>query len=159
MQYYAVIAAVVILDQIVKKAVAASMALGESLPVIHDVFHITYIHNMGAAFSLMEGFRVVLILVPLVVIAAAAIYIFKKRKKAHSMLLLSLAFIAGGGLGNVIDRAAFGYVVDYFDFRVFPIFNIADIFVCVGCGLLVVYMLFVDGKVSKKQGDGKRENL
>lgn len=159
MQYYAIIAAVVILDQIVKKAVAANMVLNESIPVIPDFFHITYIHNMGAAFSLMEGFRILLILLPLLVIMAAMIYMFKKRKKAHSLLLVSLAFIAGGGLGNVIDRVALGYVVDYFDFRVFPIFNIADIFVCVGCGLLVVYMIFLDGKVSKKQGDGKRDGL
>lgn len=159
MQYYAIIAAIVILDQIVKRAVDANLVLNESIPVIPDFFHITYIHNMGAAFSLMEGFRLLLILLPLLVIVVAMIYMFKMRKKAHGLLLLSLTFIAGGGLGNVIDRLAFGYVVDYFDFRVFPIFNIADIFVCVGCGLLVVYMIFLDGKVSKKQGDGKKGGL
>lgn len=70
------------------------------------------------------------------------------------MLLLSLAFIAGGGLGNVVDRVFFGYVVDYFDFRVFPIFNIADIFVCVGCALLVIYVLFIEGKHFKEGQDG-----
>lgn len=145
MQYYMIIAAIVILDQIVKKAVTVYMELNESLPVITDVFHITYIHNTGAAFSLMEGFRFLLIALPLLVILAALIYLFKKRKEARPALLLSLSFIAGGGLGNVIDRIALGYVVDYFDFRVFPIFNIADIFVCAGCALLVIYMLFMDG--------------
>ncbi len=154
MQYYIVIAAIIIADQIVKNAVASNMELNESIPVIADVFHITYIHNTGAAFSLMEGLRILLILLPLLVILAALIYMFKKRKSAHPMLLLSLAFIAGGGLGNVVDRVFFGYVVDYFDFRVFPIFNIADIFVCVGCALLVIYVLFIEGKHFKEGQDG-----
>lgn len=153
--YYILIAAIVILDQAVKKIVTASMALGESIPVFSQVFHITYIRNQGAAFSLMEGFRVFLILLPAVVIVAAMIYIFKKRKTAHPLLLTSLSCIVGGGLGNLIDRLVFGYVVDYLDFRVFPIFNVADIFVCVGCGLLIVYMLFIDGK----KENGKRDSL
>ena len=54
---------------------------------------------------------------------------------------LSIAFICGGGLGNLIDRIVQGYVVDLFDFRVFPVFNIADIFICVGCGLLLLDVL------------------
>lgn len=122
------------------------MALGESLPVISQVFHITYIRNTGAAFSLMSDFRLLLILIPALVILAAGIYIFRKRKSAHPLLLTALAFISGGGLGNVIDRVLFGYVVDYLDFRVFPVFNIADIFVCLGCGLMIIYILFFDGK-------------
>lgn len=151
MYYFLIIAAIIVLDQAVKKAVTFFMDLNESLPVIDQVFHITYIRNTGAAFSLMEGFRILLILVPVMVILAAGIYIFKKRKSAHPLLLSSLAFICGGGLGNVIDRAFYGYVVDYLDFRVFPIFNIADIFVCAGCGLMILYILFFDGKKRGKQ--------
>ena len=79
------------------------------------------------------------------------VYIFVKRHTAHPALLVSLAFIAGGGLGNVIDRALFGYVVDYLDFRVFPVFNIADIFVCAGCALLVIYIIFIDGRKASAQ--------
>ncbi|MCQ4637899.1 signal peptidase II [Anaerovorax odorimutans] len=153
--YYILIAAIIVLDQIVKKVVTSCMALGESIPVFSQVFHITYIRNQGAAFSLLEGFRGFLILLPAVLILAALVYIFKKRRTAHPLLLTSLSFIAGGGLGNVIDRAAFGYVVDYLDFRVFPIFNVADIFVCLGCGLLIVYMIFIDGK----KEHGKRNSL
>lgn len=153
--YYIVIAAIIVFDQFVKKAITATMALNESIPVIGDIFHITYIQNRGAAFSLMEGFRIFLILLPAALIVAAVIYIFRKRKAAHPLLLLSLSFISGGGLGNVIDRLFFGYVVDYLDFRVFPIFNVADIFVCLGCGLLIIYIIFVDGKAAKaKNGKG-----
>ncbi|MCB6992521.1 signal peptidase II [bacterium 210820-DFI.6.37] len=146
MYYYLIIAAVIVLDQAVKKIVTLSLSLNESIPVISQIFHITYIRNTGAAFSLMAGFRLLLILIPVLVILAAGIFIFRKRKTAHPLLLTSLAFISGGGLGNVIDRALFGYVVDYLDFRVFPVFNIADIFVCLGCGLMIVYILFFDGK-------------
>lgn len=159
MYNYVIIAAIIVLDQAVKKAVTAAMTLHESIPVINHVFHITYIQNTGAAFSLMEGFRLLLILLPAVLILAAMVYMFVKRKTSHPMLLLSLAFICGGGLGNVIDRAVLGYVVDYLDFRVFPIFNVADIFVCLGCGLLVIYLLFLDGKASEKNKNDKRNNL
>ena len=61
-------------------------------------------------------------------------------------MMTSVALIAGGGIGNLVDRISLGYVVDYLDFRVFPIFNLADIAVCVGCGLLIVYVMFIDGK-------------
>ena len=146
MYYFLIIIAVIILDQIIKKAVVASMALYESIPVIQDVFHITYIQNKGAAFSIMEGQINFLILLPMVMIIAAVIFMLVMRKKGHPVLMTSVALIAGGGIGNLIDRIALGYVVDYLDFRVFPIFNLADIAVCVGCGLLVLYVLLIDGK-------------
>jgi len=122
------------------------MALYESIPVIQDVFHITYIHNTGAAFSIMAGQISLLILLPLFMIIAAVVFMFVMRKKGHPMLMTSVALIAGGGVGNLIDRMMLGYVVDYLDFRVFPIFNLADIAVCIGCGLLILYVLFFDGK-------------
>lgn len=156
MRYYLIIAAIIIADQAVKKAVTQGMALNETIPLIDGVFHLTYIRNTGAAFSLMEGFRGLLILLPAVLIAAAMVYMFVKRKTAHLSLHLSLAFIAGGGIGNLIDRTRQGYVVDYLDFRVFPVFNVADIFVCLGCGLLIVYILFFDGK-AKRGKEPKKE--
>lgn len=159
MYYYLIIAGIIAADQAVKKMVSDSMALNETIPIINNIFHITYIRNTGAAFSIMEGFRALLIVLPAVLIAAAMVYIFLKRKKTHPAVLLSLAFIAGGGLGNVIDRAALGYVVDYLDFRVFPVFNIADIFVCLGCGLLIVYILILDGKATKEKKNGKGNKL
>lgn len=151
MYYFLIILAVVILDQIIKKLVVGSMALYESIPVLQDIFHITYIHNTGAAFSIMEGLRAVLILLPLVMIVAAIVFMIIKRRSAHPMLMTSVAMIAGGGIGNLIDRIFYGYVVDYLDFRVFPIFNLADISVCVGCGLLILYVLFIDGKQNNER--------
>lgn len=159
MYYYLMIAAIVVLDQIVKRVVVSVMAQGESIPVVDQIFHITYIQNTGAAFSLMEGFRILLIALPVAVILAAMVFLFLKRKSAHPVLLTSLSFICGGGLGNVIDRARSGYVVDYLDFQVFPIFNAADVFVCLGCGLLLLYVMVLDGKGSRKKQDGKRDHI
>lgn len=146
MYYFLIIIAAIAIDQLIKLYIVQSMELYESIPVLQDIFHITYIRNTGAAFSMMEGFRGFLIILPFLMILAAIIFMFIKRKTGHPLLLTSVALIAGGGIGNLIDRVIYGYVVDFLDFRVFPIFNAADIFVCVGCGLLVLYVLFIDGK-------------
>ena len=153
MYYFLIIVAAVAVDQLIKKLGVSTMALHETIPVLEDIFHITYIRNTGAAFSIMEGQLSVLILLPVVMIAAAVVFMIIKRKTAHPLLMISVAMIAGGGIGNLIDRIALGYVVDYLDFRVFPIFNVADIFVCVGCGLLILYVLFIDGKQDGKRND------
>jgi len=153
MYYFILIIAAVAVDQLIKKLVVDTMALYETIPVLQDIFHITYIRNTGAAFSIMEGQLSFLILMPVVMIAAAVVFMIIKRKTAHPLLMTSLAMIAGGGIGNLIDRVALGYVVDYLDFRVFPIFNAADIFVCVGCGLLILYVIFIDGKQDGKRND------
>lgn len=154
MYYFLIIIAAVIVDRIIKKAVVSTMVLYETIPVIQDVFHITYIRNTGAAFSMMDGKTNFLILLPLVLVICAIIYMFIKRKNGHPLMMTSVALVAGGGIGNIIDRITQGYVVDYLDFRVFPIFNLADICVCVGCGLLILYVLFIDGRKN-----GKRNNI
>lgn len=149
MIYYLIAAAVIAADRIVKHVVSSDMYAGETIPVIEDVFHITYIQNRGAAFSLMEGQRLFLIALPVAAIAAAFVLLFIKRKSWSRLLCISIAFICGGGIGNLIDRIYLGFVVDMFDFRVFPVFNVADIFICVGCGLLLIYILFFDRKKSE----------
>ena len=146
--YILIIVIAVALDQLVKYLVVHGMALGESIPVIDGVFHITRFHNTGAAFSSFEGQRILLIALPCVLIAAGLIYMWR-HKDASRMLLIPVAMIIGGGIGNLIDRACLGYVVDMFDFRVFPIFNVADSFVTVGCILLCIYILFFSERDKK----------
>ncbi|MFQ8601696.1 MAG: signal peptidase II [Anaerovoracaceae bacterium] len=149
MIYYFIIAAVIIFDRAIKYIVSSKLMIGETVPVIENIFHITYVQNRGAAFSLMEGEGLFLIGLPAAVITAALIALFLKRKKWSRLLNLSVAFICAGGLGNLIDRVSQGYVVDMFDFRVFPVFNIADIFICAGCGLLLIEVLFAERKREK----------
>lgn len=126
--------------------VVSGMQPWETIPIIENVFHFTYVQNTGAAFSMWQEQWVVLVLLPLVVIAAGFVLMILKRNKWDKLMLIAIAFICGGGLGNLIDRMTLGYVVDLFDFRVFPVFNIADIFICVGCGLMILDVLFFERK-------------
>lgn len=149
MVYYLIAASVIVFDRVVKYLVVSNLNPWETIPVIEDIFHFTYVQNKGAAFSMWEGQWLVLEALPLAVIAAGLVLLFRKRKSWDKLMLASIAFICGGGLGNLIDRMSLGYVVDIFDFRVFPVFNIADIFICTGCGLMVLDILFFERKHNK----------
>ena len=151
MVYFIIIAAVILLDRVVKWAVSTNMEVGETIPLIENVFHITYVQNQGAAFSLMEGKTVILLVLPAVVMTAGIILLVIKRSTWHPMLCTGIAFVCAGGVGNFVDRALSGYVVDMFDFRVFPVFNVADIFVCAGCGAILFYVMVMDGRKGKRQ--------
>ena len=150
--YYIAILALVGLDWLTKYWIQTSMALNDTIPVIDGIFHITYIHNYGAAFSILQGKQSFLLIVTGIAMTAILAYmvIGQIKKKAAPMELWSLALILAGGIGNFIDRVRFGYVVDFFDFRIWPIFNVADIAVCCGCGLLVFYVLIWEPRMQKK---------
>ena len=146
MVYYLIAAAIVLLDRIIKKLVVSNMMPWETIPVIEDIFHFTYVQNRGAAFSMWQEQWIILIALPLLVIIAGLVIMYVMRKKWDRLMLISIAMICGGGLGNLIDRMTLGYVVDLFDFRVFPVFNVADIFICVGCGLMILDVLLFERK-------------
>ena len=150
--FYAIIAFVIILDQVTKHIITTTMQLGESIPVIENIFHITYFRNAGAAFGILQGQTLILTIVPIVLIIAIFVFLTKKAKENHVVLSLGLALICAGGIGNLIDRIRFSAVIDFFDFRVFPIFNVADSCVVIGCGLLIVYTIFLD-KSEKAEGE------
>lgn len=141
-----IVVAVIVFDRVVKHLVVANLELWETVPVIENVFHITYVQNRGAAFSMWEEQWIILQALPLLVIAVGLALLFFKRKSWDRLMLTAIAFICGGGLGNLFDRMSIGYVVDLFDFRVFPVFNIADIFICIGCGLMILDILFFERK-------------
>ena len=151
--YYIAILALIGLDWLTKFWIQTSMALNDTIPVIDGIFHITYIHNYGAAFSILEGKQGFLLAVTGAAMAAIAIYMVyaQKKKELTPMGLWSLALILAGGLGNFFDRVRFGYVVDFLDFRVWPIFNVADIAVCCGCGLLVFYVMIWEPRLEKQK--------
>lgn len=145
---YLLIVVIVLLDQITKFSVRGLMYIGESIPVIEDIFHITYVQNRGAAFSLFSGSGVMLIIIPIAALSLA-IWYMEKHKSEHWTLTLSLCLIISGGLGNLIDRVFMGFVTDMFDFRIWPVFNVADIAVCLGAGFLILYTLAFYGKTSE----------
>lgn len=132
---------IVLFDQISKFIIRNTMAVGESIPILGDFFSITYIQNRGAAFSMFSGERILLIVLPVLLVAGAMWY-FLRKTQAHWLFYTSWAMILAGGIGNLIDRILFGWVTDMLDFSIFPpVFNIADIGVTLGCGILVVYVL------------------
>ena len=133
----------VLLDFITKYIVTTTMSLNQTIPLLNNIFHLTYVRNTGAAFSMLSGQRLFLILLPFLIIAAIVVYVIIKKPK-NKLLLLSLLMIASGGIGNLIDRIRFGYVIDFFDFRLinFPVFNVADIFVTVGAAIFIILLLF-----------------
>lgn len=133
----------VAIDLITKNLVQLNFSLGQTISLIDNVFHLTYVRNTGAAFSFFSGQRWFLVLLPAIVIAAIVGYIIIK-KPTSKLLMLSLSMIVAGGIGNLIDRIRFGYVVDFFDLRLinFPVFNVADIWVTLGATLFVYLVLF-----------------
>ena len=120
---------------------------GSSRTFIKNVIDFVYLENRGAAFGIMQNARAVFIVITVAVLVGVASYIFVKKPK-NKLLLSSLGLIAGGAVGNLIDRIMQGYVVDFIEttFMDFPVFNVADICVCIGVALLILYMLFFDGK-------------
>ena len=151
MIFYAIVtAAIIAADQLVKAWAKTSLMETGTIPVIKDVFHLTYAENRGAAFSMLEGqrwFFIVLTSVMLVVIAMAFFKEFFKGVWGKT----TLVFIFAGAVGNFIDRVCLGFVVDMFDFRLidFPIFNVADIFLTVGAAMGIIYILFIDKDLFK----------
>ena len=139
--FFSSAALVLILDQISKHIVASSMELGSSIPVIKGVFELTYIRNTGAAWGILEDKQLLLQIFTALLMAGIVIYAVVSRKKMTRCELLSLGLILGGGLGNFVSRVIYGYVVDFFNIQIMPVFNVADICICVGCGLMLLYAL------------------
>lgn len=148
--WLAIIAVTVFLDQITKYLTIFYLKPLSTLPIIEDVLHLTYVENTGAAFGMMKDSRWVFMVISTVAIVGILVYMFWKRP-TDKLLCLSLSFIVGGGIGNMIDRTLLGYVVDMIDFRLinFAVFNVADSFVCVGAGLMILYLILDMVKESK----------
>lgn len=147
-----VMAAVVAADQISKLLVIEYLAPVGQVKLIDGVFHLTYVENRGAAFGMLSDHRWVFMALSVAAIAALVIYLWKARPRDR-LLTLSLAMIAGGGIGNMIDRTVYGYVVDFIDvtFVWDYVFNVADAAVCVGCGLIILWFILCEIKERKNK--------
>lgn len=130
----------VFLDQISKGIINLSMSLNQSITMIAGFFNVTYVHNTGAAFSILAGNRWLLIL--LAIVALNLIYhFFIKNKQLTNKECIIYALLIGGIIGNVIDRLLYGYVIDFLAFTFFgysfAIFNFADTFIVIAIILLI----------------------
>lgn len=133
----------IIIDQVSKIIVVNNLTNNKSIEVIKSFFYLTYTNNKGAAFSILTGRRILLILVALIVIGVL-IYYVRKNKIEGKVNKIALSLVIGGSIGNLIDRILRGAVVDFIDIKIFgynfPIFNLADTFIVIGVFLLIIEM-------------------
>jgi len=141
MLYGVIVVVVVVLDQATKAAVRHLLEVGESVGFVPGVLDLKLVHNTGAAFSLGEGAGPIFVLVAIAILIAGWIFVWK-QPNVPLALAVSVACVAGGGVGNMIDRLFMGYVTDFFatTFMNFPVFNVADIFVT--CGVIVSFVIY-----------------
>ncbi|MDY6216441.1 signal peptidase II [Actinobacillus porcinus] len=133
-----------ILDLLTKYVVTQNFELYESVNIL-PIFNLTYARNTGAAFSFLadhDGWQKYFFIVLAIVISAVLVYFLKKNSASQKLQNSAYALIIGGALANMVDRAYNGFVVDFFDFYWqdwhYPVFNVADIAICIGAGLLAL---------------------
>lgn len=145
-----------LLDQLSKFHVAGDFYYGESVPVIPGFFHLTYVTNKGAAWSILSG-HVSLLLAAGIAVFILALIFFRRLADGFPERIVALTLILAGVAGNSLDRLWRGEVVDFFDFRFgsyhYPVFNPADCFICVGVALFLLSGFFRPDKKSGGNGD------
>lgn len=133
---------VIIADRVTKIFFTDLLNMGESLPIIHKVFHMTLVRNTGIAFGLFKDNGMFFIIIPTIAITILLIFnIFYYRKSNEGLsrlYIVGFSLILGGAIGNLIDRILYGYVIDFIDFRVWPVFNIADSAITIGAILIAI---------------------
>lgn len=135
-----------IIDQITKFAVRSRMEIGETLPVFRGVLDFTYVQNRGAAFSLFQNSQLITVILPVITMIAGVLFLLHLRKKKEKLAELGVLLIMSGGIGNLIDRTVMGLVTDMISVGSFPVFNVADICVTVGCAVLILWVIIGDRK-------------
>jgi len=147
----------IILDQITKKWALLVLKNSSSIKIIDDFLRFSYVENRGAAFGILQNQIIFFVIITIVMITALG-YIFFKNKNITKLTKLSLTLIAGGAIGNFIDRITLGYVVDFIDVRFgnfydFPVFNLADSFVV--CGTFLLLILILTNKFEKSENSNE----
>ena len=137
---FAITFAVFSLDRATKIFFSQLLSARESLPIIRHVFHITLLHNTGIAFGLFKDQGSVFIIIPLmaVVLLVFNIYYYRQNNEViNRTYIVSFSLILGGALGNLMDRIVYGHVIDFIDFRIWPVFNIADSAITIGAAVIL----------------------
>jgi signal peptidase II len=129
---------VLILDQITKNLVLKNMHAGQSIPLIQGVFHLTYVQNTGIAFGLFQNANLLFLGISLLIMLGVSYALLHTATEERTLHVL-LGTVLGGAMGNIVDRIFLGYVVDFLDFRIWPVFNVADSAISIAIiGLIIV---------------------
>ncbi len=134
---------VLLIDQVSKALVRATIPVGASVPVAGAFLRLTHVRNTGAAFGLFPGHTVLFIGTALVVLAGIA-WVWWRMRPTSPWLVTACGLIAAGALGNLIDRVVFGRVTDFFDVGIWPVFNVADIALDVGVAIALVWVVLAE---------------
>ena len=134
---WGIAALVFLFDFLIKGYLRSNLAF-ESIPVIKNIFHITVVFNTGAAFGVLQGKTNFIIYITLIFILWLFIFL-RKEKQVAPRFAICYGLIFGGALSNLYDRIFLGYVVDYIDLRIWPVFNLSDSCITIGIGLLLFY--------------------
>ncbi len=134
-------------DQLTKHLVESYMYLGQSIPIIPDIFHITLLRNPGALFGVMPNGRWFFIVITIISLAVMVL-LMKEIPRGKNLMKFGLTLIIAGALGNLIDRVRFGYVIDFLDFGFWPVFNIADMALVVGAVFFIYQYITYNFKKS-----------
>lgn len=142
--YGTLFAAMLAIDILTKHMVVSNFRVGLSVTIIDGILDFTYVRNPGAAFGIFRNNTVMLVVISIVILIAIAVAMIKYKHK-NELVRISACMISAGAVGNLIDRVRLGYVVDFIDVKFFnfPVFNMADCFVCIGAFMLALYMLMV----------------
>lgn len=150
MVYIILVAILIALDQVSKYVIDKNFFEGDTLGVITDFFHITYVKNRGIAFGMFQGKLDIISVATGIAIIAIIYYLYKDRNKMPILEKIGFNFILAGAIGNMIDRVARGFVIDMIDFRGIWafVFNLADVWINIGV-LLILLEYFFDNKKKK----------
>ena len=140
---------IILFDRITKNFIL-KLDEGMSIPIINNVFHITFIYNTGAGFGTFQNAAFFLTAFS-VVILFGAIYYFFRTKKIQSRVMISV--LIAGIIGNLIDRILYGKVIDFIDFRIWPVFNIADIAITLGILSIIAFLWVNDKKLNSRKNN------
>jgi len=140
---YIICLLIVVCDQLIKIFINNNLIYGQSVAIINNIFHLTYVKNTGAAFGIFQNQNIFFIIIAIIVIVLMLIYVNTGPEK-HFWFRIAAGLILGGTIGNLIDRIRTGYVIDYLDFRVWPVFNLADSTLVIGAGIIL--LLFIQGE-------------
>ncbi|MFC1809611.1 signal peptidase II [Candidatus Omnitrophota bacterium] len=133
---------IIVVDQVSKYLVNDFFSSHpESLSLIPNIFHLTYVENTGVAFGMFRNHPIILAVIIFISLLLLICYAVKSHQ-GKVYFYLAYGFILGGAFGNIIDRMRLGFVVDFLDFRIWPVFNLADTFISIGVGLVILEMLF-----------------
>ena len=148
MIYIVLILILVGADQLSKYLIDSYMLEGETLPIINDFFHLTYVKNRGIAFGMFQGKLDIISISTIIAIVAIAYYLYKERNKLSMIEKMGFIYILAGAIGNMIDRAFRGFVVDMVDFRgVWSyVFNLADVWINIGVVFVLLDQLILRKK-------------